>query len=88
LPGRKFVDVLLAIFDDGHLQREPDLRRRQADSGSATHSFEHAADQILNRSGNDLVGAQRPGGPSKDRLTGFTKLENHFSAILARQPRI
>lgn len=77
--GCKLVYVLLAVFDDGQLQRHPDLRRSKTDAGSSPHGFKHAADQILNRRRNDLVGGQRTARLAKDQFTGFTKFKNHLS---------
>ena len=53
---RSILGRLADVFDDGQLQRQPDLRRRQPDAGRVPHGFAHQLDETLNLRVRNLGG--------------------------------
>ena len=52
--GRDVLGIFGAVFDHRQLERQPHLRRRQADARSVAHGFVHPDDELLRFRKRDL----------------------------------
>jgi len=63
-----FLVIFFAVFDHRKLQREPQLRSREAYAGRFAHARSHGFDQFANFAAADFREAQRSGALPQNRV--------------------
>lgn len=80
--------VLADVLDDRQLQRQADLRRRQAHAGRLVHRVAHQLDELLDLVAGDLGGGERAGGLAEDRVPRLDDLELHRASLPKHRARV
>src|SRR5690348_11335982 len=79
---RGVLQKLFAILDYRKLNRQADLRRREADAGRVMHRFAHIQDQALRLFADDLFGCERARSLAQHRLAHLYDFQLHNALLL------
>jgi hypothetical protein len=82
--GAEAFQQIFAVFDDGELQGEADLRSGQADAGSVAHGFAHFANEALYFFADDFLRREEPGRLAQNGFACLHNLQAHRVSLMWR----
>src|SRR5579863_2576878 len=79
---RDLLDVLGPVLYYYELQRQSDLRRRQAHSRRVTHGVAHRFDQVLDGPAHNFLRRKWAGRLAQNLFSSLQDFERHFDSLM------